>query len=797
MNSKKRWFLSRQIQVRPLASFAVAFLIGIIAAFYGSLPHAYCMAACILVLLAYLLIKINGRRVTAILMLFALLAGPARMSCTLDAMLRFETQYSVNITGRIVSELYTNPDTGRVISRFQLESVDGTDSNLCVRLYLRGDAEALKSVAYGQRLSTVAHIWVSDPVTNPYEFDFWLYLQRSGMPAYATAKIEDVSILDTHRDLQSIIIEVRQVISERIDALFPENAALVRALILGDRTLLSEEMREALNETGTAHLICISGLHVTVLAMMISALLSRILSRNRATILTLLILSLYGMLIGFSSSFVRALIMFAIFRFAPIAGYPSDAVTRLCAAMLFMLMVKPMNILDNGFVLSFTASAGIILLTPPLTNLLGLKEFLKVKPTGNFLKSSLRKIAVYFPNLLCATLAAQLATLPAVVAYFGIQSVISVPCNLICVPLCMFGYLLALAALLLSVLSMPLGICVAMGAERLFTALIAITHWSAALPFTGIRIGRYPPLLVLLHGALILASSELSRLKSCLRRFIPLTLIAVAALSSLFTYRLSCGFSLVFLDAGQADCAIVRTQGHTYMVDVGDTYTPAGDYLSATCLHLDGIFLSHPHQDHAGGLEDVLTVMRPEVIYVPAGWFEQTDISQAVTDGMEMAQSMGIEIVELSIGDELALSQDTKMTVYAPDAAALPDEINDLSMLLSISHQNQSVLFTGDLSMEGEPDEIPDTDILKVAHHGSAKGTSPRFLASSTPSIAIIPVGDNNFGHPSPDTLSQLEAAGARVLRTDQCGAITLTLGADGDWNIETYFPTEEHHELE
>ncbi len=110
---------------------------------------------------------------------------------------------------------------------------------------------------------------------------------------------------------------------------------------------------------------------------------------------------------------------------------------------------------------------------------------------------------------------------------------------------------------------------------------------------------------------------------------------------------------MVFLDAGQADCAIVRTQGHTYMVDVGDTYTPAGDYLSATCLHLDGIFLSHPHQDHAGGLEDVLTVMRPEVIYVPAGWFEQTDISQAVTDGMEMAQSMGIEIVELSVGDGL------------------------------------------------------------------------------------------------------------------------------------------------
>lgn len=790
-------FTARQMRARPLATFSVAYLLGLIAAFKWRPALAACVGAALAVLAGYAAIRIHGRRMAALLMLFALLAGMARMVWHLQSIPQVHTQYSVQLVGRIVSEPYTNPNTGRVISRFRLESIDGDPSELVVRLYLRGDAEALKAIEYGQQLSTVAHIWESDPVTNPYEFDFRLYLQRNGMPAYATAKIEDVQILSATQDLNSAFIHLRKVISTRIDALFPQNAGLVRALILGDRTQMSEEMREALNETGTAHLVAISGLHVTTLAMMLSVLFRRILPRKAADALTLALLIFYGGLIGFGASFVRALIMFAIFSFAPIAGYPSDGITRLCAAMLGMLIVNPMDILDGGFVLSFSASAGIILLNQPLSALFGVKRLLNFRPPANPIARLARRAAAYFPGLLCTTIAAQLATLPAVIAYFGVQSVVSVPINLICVPLCMLGFPIALAALMISVFSMPAAVIIAACAEGLFTLMVDMARWGATLPVTGVRIGRYPAPLIFAHGAVMLAASNLSRMAECRRRFIPLLLVLLAGVSTAMTYVTSLGFSIVFLDAGQADCAIVRTQGHTYMIDVGDTYTPAGDYLSATCLRLDGIFLSHPHQDHAGGLEDVLEAIRPEVIYVPEGWFDYEDISQAVLDGMAMAEEMDIPIVELRAGDSMALSRDTCLTVHSPAAGQRPREVNDLSLLVSVTYGNQTALFTGDLSADGEPQAVPDADILKVAHHGSAKGTSADFLEMTTPETAVICVGENNFGHPSPDTLEKLDAAGARILRTDRCGAILMKLRPDDTWRIETYLPMEESYDLE
>lgn len=718
------------------------------------------------------------------------------MSVALNAFSEIETQYSVDLTGKIISEPYTNPNTGRIISKFRIDTIDGSDSNLVVRLYLRGDSETLSALKYGQKLSLNGHIWQCDPVTNPYEFDFAQYLRLNGMGAYATAKIEDALILDTEKDLKSYFIDIRHAVAKRIDRLFPENNEIIRALILGDRSLISEETRVAFNETGVSHLIAISGLHVSTLAMIISALFGLFLSRNKSTVITLSLLLFYGGLIGFSASFLRALVMFAIFSFAPIVGYPSDGITRLCAALLVILLFAPMSILDAGFVLSFSAAAGIILLSPPLYKLFGLDSRLHLKPLPNPFLQALRNGALYFPKLLCVSLSAQLATFPAVIAYFGVQSIIAIPFNLVCVPLCMVGYPLALVIMGISVISMPIAVFLSKAPEFLFSFLISITKWGAEFPITNIRIGRYPTLLVLLHSAIILSASNMSRIRENIRRFLPLMLIIVAGLASLNTFCSSLGFSVTFLDADQADCAVIRTEGHTYLMDTGDTYTPAADYLSATCLRLDGIFLSHPHQDHAGGLEDVLSTLKPRVIYVPTGWFKQDNVAQAIKSGLALAESMNIEIIEISAGDEIYLSKNTKLRVYSPAADSIPSESNDLSLLATVEHMDKSILFTGDLSIKGEPENIPDIDILKVAHHGSNKATSSAFLESANPEIAIISVGDNNFNHPSDETLQKLQKAGARTLRTDLAGAITLRLIHDS-WQVETYLSQEEYNDME
>lgn len=791
----ERWldsFPARQMRARPLACFSAMALMGMIAAYRHGLSVEVCLAACIVLAAAILIFRLQHRRVLALVMLLGLCLGGLRMSAVLAGIPTVETRYSVRMTGRVVSDPFVKPDTGRLIMKYRLSDADGEPSNLTLRLYLRGEPEALDAIHYGQTLQLTGHIWANDPVTNPYEFDFGEYLHRNGTAAMATAKIEDLEILGETRDLGSTIIDIRRAVARRIDELFPENAAMVRALVLGDRSLISEEMRESLNATGTAHLISISGLHVTLLALAMSEALSLLMSRRRANLIVLGPLLFYGALIGFTAPFVRALAMFAIFSAGMAEGLPSDAVTRLCAAMLGFLAFKPLSITDSGFVLSFSASAGIILLMPPIQALPGIRWLIRRRPEADPVRQALNVVLTYFPALLCASLAAQLSTLPAVVASFGVQSVVSLPFNLICVPLCMLGYVLAMLALVLSAVFHPLGALLAVPADGLFTLMLSIMGLSQNLPITGVRIGRYPAVLVLLHVALVLAASGLSAIPERVRRFLPFSLIAVAGLSSLIVWLSAWPFGVTFLDAEQADCAVVRTEGHTYVFDAGDTYTPLADYLNATALGVDAVFLSHPHQDHAGGMLDLLESFRPKTVYVPMGWFDVEDMPEAVAESIDRARELGAEIVELSAGDVISLSDAAKVTVYNP--SGVYGEINDMSLLLNVECGGHSVLFTGDLTTDGEPDVIPDCDVLKVAHHGADTSTSDRFLAAASPDIAVISVGENNYGHPGDEALARLTASGTDILRTDQLGAITLTPDGDG-WQIRTFLEAPDEVE--
>lgn len=779
-------FVLRQVRARPLACFAVAFALGLLLRQRFAVPTLACAGALVPLVGVGIAFRKRRRTAAALLLLIGLAAGMGRMGLALDRVRPVETRYSVEMVGRVASEPFTKSDTGRRIFRFELETAGGDPCDLCLRMYLRGDPEPLEAIACGQRLKLTGHIWAPDPVTNPYEFDFGAYLNRQGMDAYATAKIEDVTVLGAEENPQTAIIGARQAIARRIDALFPKSAGMMRALVLGDRSLLGDEQRDALQRSGTAHLISISGLHVTLLAAVLSMLLGLVMPRKYAALVAVALLIPYGALIGFTAPFVRALCTFAILCCAPVAGLPSDGITRLSAAMLLWLLAKPLSIQDTGFALSYAASAGILLLMPPMRRLMGLEGLERRLPKVRGVAHTLLQGVLYVGDLLTASLAAQLATLPLVVAAFGGQPLLSVPFNLICVPLCMAGYILGLLALALSAIAMPVASLLARLPDGLLAWLTAITRASGGIKGGYARIGRYPFVLLTAHWAVIVAASDLSRIRPRIRRVLPLGVAGVAGLATLLVFINTWPFTIVFLDAGQADCAVVRDRGYTWLIDAGDTYTPAADYLSATCLKLNGVVLSHPHADHAGGLSVILDSFKPDAIYVPAGWFDVEEVAPSVVEGIEKARDMGIPIVELRAGDATALSDAASLEVYSPKGDALPAEVNDLSMLALVTCEGQKALFTGDLSQNGEPAFIPDADVLKVAHHGSDKGSSARFLAAATPEIAVISVGENNYGHPGEETLARLRALGAEIWQTRQWGAITLRHRGD-EWHIQTY----------
>ena len=240
------------------------------------------------------------------------------------------------------------------------------------------------------------------------------------------------------------------------------------------------------------------------------------------------------------------------------------------------------------------------------------------------------------------------------------------------------------------------------------------------------------------------------------------------------------GLTISFLEAGNADAAVLCAQGETYLIDAGLEQTPAASFLESRNLQPNAIFLSHPDEDHAGGLLQVLQTAPPQCIYVPVGWYAHMEEDGLVRQAFAQAEEMGIPIVELSQGDRVQLSAKVTATVLYPSRDTQAANSNALSMLLLVEYGEGAALFTGDLSIAQEPESLPDVDVLKIAHHGSNTSTSFRLIEETSPSVAVISCGENSYGHPSEEVIDRLEDFGAQIWRTDHSGAVTVRIFQNG-----------------
>ena len=784
--------LTRLVRARPLFLSAAFFLLGCILGHAAAPPVPVLVIA--LVLLILMCIPLRRNRLLPVLLVLAMLPFGA---------LRFEQQWhsydplpemkGIALSGHICEIPQWKEDTQRCICVVEDIRMDGTEIPGKLRLYLRSDEEnlaLLQAPALGQRISCTASLWQGDISTNPGGFDFDAYLRLQGLSGYATARIEEATLSEPVYTLYDQRKLLRERIGLRIDRLFPENAAIARAFLIGDRSELSQEDRASFSNSGAAHLLAISGMHISILAGALMLALRPLLRRKRSFIVVLTLLIAYGGLIGFSASLTRAILIFAAFNAAPLLGRYSDAPTRLALALLIYLLARPIAILDLSFVLSYGASAGILLLTPPLANLLHLEV-----DTHQSMKRSLRAKLLLRPihwvaGMVITSLAAQLAILPAVISAFGAQPLFSIVVNLVAVPLAMLGYIVALIGVLLGLAP------IARLADCIFGMLTACVRIFASIPLSTLRVARFPAWLTIVCVAACLLSSNLSRLPMRLRRFLPLTILLAALASNGISLASTRGCSVVFLDAGQADCAVIRSEGKVYLVDAGDSYSPAADYISAMNYPLEAVFLSHPHMDHVAGLADVLEICTPKRIYISPNW-DALEKDEGVMEVVNAAVEQGAELIYISAGDEIALSDKTLLQVLAPSAGFPADSANEDSLILRLDYGEASCAFTGDASAETVAGHIGDYDVLKVGHHGSDQSLNADLLTELSPSVAVISVGENNYGHPSADDLKLLELAGSRVYRTDKCGAITCRLKADGSVQISTYLSSEDADDLE
>lgn len=242
------------------------------------------------------------------------------------------------------------------------------------------------------------------------------------------------------------------------------------------------------------------------------------------------------------------------------------------------------------------------------------------------------------------------------------------------------------------------------------------------------------------------------------------------------TTEVSSDLTIYYLDVGQADSILITNQGYNMLIDAGNNedgsklVTYLKDELNIT--KLDYVVGTHPHEDHIGGLDNIIDNFDIDTIYLP----DVTTTTKTFEDVITSIENKNLSITIPKINDTFKLGEAEFKVIYT---GTDEEDLNNTSIVLKMTFGNYSYLFTGDATSETESEILNsdiDVDVLKVGHHGSAYSTTKEFLAKVTPTYAIISVGENNsYGHPSNDTLSRIKKYTNNIYMTSELGTIKLT----------------------
>jgi competence protein ComEC len=573
----------------------------------------------------------------------------------------------------------------------------------------------------------------------------------------------------------------------------PQQAGFLRGVVFGDRREIPTELKESFVNTGTIHILAVSGSNVAMIALGLYMILGIFrIPKHWIVALTILGLLYYMMVTGASSSIVRATIMGCVILIGQMLERRSDVYNSLSVSAMIILLLSPSQLFDTGFQLSFAAVLSIVAIYPRLNTFIRRipSRFEEIKAVDSVLK------------LFAVSLAAQLGTLPFTAYYFERFSVVSLAANLVVVPLVGVNLMLGCLTLIASAVSSWIAASYAALNEVLVSFLLGFVQAAASVPYAAVETAGFSlTSATIFYLCLVCALNPGSR--AVLKAGVA-GLLIVGIVSTIPFLTLNPGGTLrvTALDVGQGDAILIEFPNKTTMlIDAGpkDPGYDAGERILLPFLkrrgitRIDRLIVSHPHSDHIGGMPSLLAMMS-------VGMIMEADTATAsrLHRSVRTTAGGGTEWRRVHMGTEL--SPDPSARVYCLSPSALSDpNLNNRSVVVKVIYGQTSVLLSGDAEKEAEKDvyrrfgSFLDSDILKAGHHGSSTSSSSPFLDSITPNFAIISVGKRNkFGHPSPDVVRELERRETRVLRTDREGAIIFE--SDGTRWEQRHWRTEEPH---
>ncbi len=656
-----------------------------------------------------------------------------------------------------------------------------------VSVYFGDQQEERQRYSYGDIVEVRGRLEEPPGQRNPKGFDYRAYLQRRGI--YNVMSVQPYSIKRVGVGSLPYLMSLIYALKSRAEAVFDQHVggkegALVKTMLLGQKWLLPSEVQRDFQATGLSHVLAISGLHVGFIAAALSSIAALLrLTKKQAFGFQVCLLCLYCVMVGATPSVVRAVVMAALLLGGKAVGRQPDMLNNLFVAAFFILLLRPLDLFDVGFQLSFAAVVGIILFVERF------ESWLKFLPR-------------WMAAGLSVTLSAQLGVWPIIAYHFNAFSVISMVTNLLLVPMSGLIVLMGFALMVMGLVIPTMGILLGPPIKLLCFLLVRGNEVLAAIPWAFMRVVS-PSFFFLAcyYLAVWILSPEKPRWVK--RPFLWCgAMAAVLLLVGILIPLLDNDLKVVFLDVGQGDCIYIKTPdekhilidgggrsaSHTGTFDVGeDVVVPF--LLKNGVGHLDLVIMSHAHDDHIGGLIAVLESIpvRAFMEYPPG---EESDNYVRLK---ELVSRKGIKNVYAYSGLSYRVGRDVWLDVVYPHVAdKQPERLfsggdNNRSLVILLRYGEANVLFTGDIEADVEKYlsknwNLP-IDILKVAHHGSNTSSTDEWLKALRPQLAVIQVGRNAFGHPSSQVLHRLENGGIKVLRNDRHGAVIASYGGR-KWRI-------------
>lgn len=807
---------------RPLVIFAISYIAGLIIGLFilNSIFFILIFSFLFLLLLSKILRKKTS--IIIVISIFFVLLGLFRVYIH---SLPFPKSHisnvindkeKVNLEGLIISPPQFELNKTRFfIEAKKIHSREGTrivNGKAKITIY-----ESYVNLKYKDRV-LVKKIRLHPPIgfQNFNTFNYQSYMQRQGIYVIGgVSKGSRVEILERNeKGIINTLFTIKNKILKNIDSSlpFPTNR-IIKAIVWGNRGLLDRDIIEVFNNSGIAHLLAISGLHIGFIAFTSFFLIYKLIfyiqyflipkgityldSKKIAALITIFPIFIYAIMVGNRIPTLRAGIMIYTYLLAIILDRHRDLYNILALAVIILLVWNPLSFYNIGFQLSFIAVLGIIFcISNFLYNNYNNTEIKKER--FNFYSLIKKRIFQY----LIVSLAASLSVLPIISLYFNKLIFVSPISNFIILPFASFLIPFALFSSLLGLIYTPI-IGLTSWIINIFSSTIFyIAKFFSSLPFSYIFVSKPSLLILLLYYTALFTIFTYKKIKLKKVLIASLLLLIIVFFSSSLISSSNNPLMVTFLDVGQGESTFIRTPLHqSILIDGGGAYNNGfkiGEKVVLPFLlnhgvrKIDLMIATHPHPDHMKGLVDIVNTLKVKEIFLN----KDNPNYSFYRELSDVVLKKEIKVKRISSPFHYNIGEVDIIFFHPSDKfnninSKVRDE-NNRSLAFKLIYRNFSILFTGDIENKAEEYILANNyplkaNILKIPHHGSRTSSTREFLKEVDPDIAVISVGRYNwFRLPSIDVIERLKERDIEIYRTDKHGSIRV-LSNGNEYFVETF----------